>query len=63
MRYKLKSLLFEHEIEHDLKEKTSYSEPEIYDGDGDLLKRWYRERNIIEDQLSINEVFLFGLKF
>jgi len=41
MRSKIKLLLLEHEIEHDLKEKVRYSEPEIYDGDGDLSKRWY----------------------
>lgn len=39
MPSKIKSLLLEHEIEHDLKQKVRYSEPEIYDGDGDLSKR------------------------
>lgn len=27
--------------EHDLKENKKYSEPQIYDADGDLAKRWY----------------------
>ena len=29
------------QCEHDLKEKKKYSEPKIYDADGDLSKRWY----------------------
>ncbi len=31
----------EHELEHDLEHKPLYSEPKIFDGDGDLTKRWY----------------------
>ncbi|MGQ7944996.1 site-specific integrase [Flavobacterium sp. WC2509] len=41
MRLKIKSLLLEHKTEHDLKEKVRYSEPEIYDANGDISKRWY----------------------
>jgi hypothetical protein len=28
-------------IEHDLKKKKKFSEPKIYDANGDLSKRWY----------------------
>lgn len=37
----LRYLQCEHDFEHDLKEKKKYSEPKIYDADGDLSKRWY----------------------
>jgi hypothetical protein len=37
----LRYLQSEHDFEHDLKEKKKYSEPKIYDADGDLSKRWY----------------------
>jgi integrase len=37
----LRYLKNEHDFEHDLKEKKKYSEPKIYDADGDLSKRWY----------------------
>lgn len=31
----------EHDLEHDSEHKTQFSEPKIYDADGDLTKRWY----------------------
>ena len=31
----------EHDLEHDLNKSPLYSEPKIYDADGDLNKRWY----------------------
>lgn len=31
----------EHDLEHDLEHKPLFSEPKIYDADGDLSKRWY----------------------
>jgi integrase len=31
----------EHDLEHDLEQKPLFSEPKIYDADGDLSKRWY----------------------
>lgn len=31
----------EHDLEHDLEHKKFYSTPKIYDGNGDLSKRWY----------------------
>ncbi|WP_372756366.1 hypothetical protein [Mariniflexile sp.] len=31
----------EHDLEHDLEHKAKFSEPKIYDADGDLSKRWY----------------------
>ena len=37
----LRYLQCEHDFEHDLKEKKKYSEPKIYDAEGDLSKRWY----------------------
>ena len=37
----LRYLQCEHDFEHTLKEKKKYSEPKIYDADGDLSKRWY----------------------
>ena len=37
----LRYLQSEHDFEHDLKEKKKYSEPQIYDADGDLSKRQY----------------------
>lgn len=37
----LRYLQCEHVFEHDLKEKKKYSEPKIYDADGDVSKRWY----------------------
>lgn len=37
----LRYLQCEHDFEHDLKEKKKYSEPKIYDADGDVSKRWY----------------------
>ena len=37
----LRYLQCEHDFEHALKEKKKYSEPKIYDADGDLSKRWY----------------------
>ncbi|OUD35097.1 tyrosine-type recombinase/integrase [Flavobacterium sp. FPG59] len=37
----LRYLQSEHDFEHDLKEKKKYSEPKIYNADGDLSKRWY----------------------
>ena len=37
----LRYLQSEHVFEHVLKEKKKYSEPKIYDADGDLSKRWY----------------------
>lgn len=37
----LRYLQSEHVFEHTLKEKKKYSEPKIYDANGDLSKRWY----------------------
>ena len=37
----LRYLKNEHDFEHALKEKKKYSEPKIYDANGDLAKRWY----------------------
>ena len=37
----LRYLQCEHVFEHGLKEKKKYSEPKIYDANGDLSKRWY----------------------
>jgi hypothetical protein len=37
----LRYLQCEHDFKHDLKEKKKYSEPKIYDADGDVSKRWY----------------------
>ncbi|WNH09930.1 tyrosine-type recombinase/integrase [Thalassobellus suaedae] len=31
----------EHDLEHDLEHNPQFSEPKIYDADGDLTKRWY----------------------
>ncbi|MAB49301.1 MAG: integrase [Flavobacteriaceae bacterium] len=31
----------EHVLEHDLEHKKQFSEPKIFDADGDLTKRWY----------------------
>ncbi|TBN02750.1 site-specific integrase [Hyunsoonleella flava] len=31
----------EHDLEHDFSKKPNFSEPKIYDADGDLEKRWY----------------------
>jgi integrase len=31
----------EHDLEHDLEHKRIFSTPKIFDGDGDLKKRWY----------------------
>lgn len=31
----------EHDLEHDLEQKRQFSEPRIFDADGDLTKRWY----------------------
>ena len=31
----------EHDLEHDLSHKPQFSEPKIYDANGDLNKRWY----------------------
>lgn len=31
----------EHDLEHDSEHKVLFSEPKIYDADGDLSKRWY----------------------
>lgn len=31
----------EHDLEHDPEHKTNFSIPKIFDGDGDLSKRWY----------------------
>lgn len=31
----------EHDLEHNLEQKPLFSEPKIYDADGDLTKRWY----------------------
>lgn len=41
--YELVTLEFqnEHDLEHDLEHKTKFSSPKIFDGDGDLSKRWY----------------------
>ena len=41
LRYLQSEHVFEHDFEHVLKEKKKYSEPKIYDADGDLSKRWY----------------------
>ncbi len=41
LRYLQNEHVFEHVFEHVLKEKKRYSEPKIYDADGDLSKRWY----------------------
>ena len=51
----LRYLQCEHDFEHDLKEKKKYSEPKIYDADGDLSKRWYvyySYRNPATDKLE-----------
>ncbi|MEZ4854305.1 tyrosine-type recombinase/integrase [Flavobacterium sp.] len=37
----LRYLQSEHDFEHDLKKKKRFSEPKIYDANGDLSKRWY----------------------
>ena len=37
----LRYLQCEHDFEHAVKEKKKYSEPKIYDAEGDLSKRWY----------------------
>ncbi|SHI46867.1 tyrosine-type recombinase/integrase [Flavobacterium haoranii] len=37
----LKYLYIEQDFEHDLKNKKRFSEPKIYDANGDLSKRWY----------------------
>jgi hypothetical protein len=41
LRYLKNEHGFEHDFEHALKEKKKYSEPKIYDANGDLAKRWY----------------------
>ncbi len=41
LRYLKNEHGFEHDFEHTLKEKKKYSEPKIYDANGDLAKRWY----------------------
>ncbi len=37
----LRYLQCEHDFEHHLKIKKKYSEPKIYDANGDVSKRWY----------------------
>lgn len=37
----LRYLQCEHDFEHNLKIKKKYSEPKIYDANGDVSKRWY----------------------
>ena len=37
----LRYLHIEHDFEHKVKQKKRYSEPKIYDANGDLSKRWY----------------------
>lgn len=37
----LRYLSIEHDFEHKVKQKKKYSEPKIYDANGDLSKRWY----------------------
>ena len=37
----LRYLHIEHDFEHKVKQKKRYSEPKIYDANGDLAKRWY----------------------
>lgn len=41
LRYLQCEHVFEHDFEHDLKKKRKYSEPKIYDANGDVSKRWY----------------------
>ncbi|WP_130735967.1 tyrosine-type recombinase/integrase [Flavobacterium sp. J27] len=51
----LKFLYIEHDFEHDLKKKKRYSEPKLYDANGDLSKRWYvyfSFRKIIDSPLE-----------
>ena len=40
LRYLQCEHVFEHDFEHDLKKKRKYSEPKIYDANGDVSKRW-----------------------
>ena len=46
LRYLQSEHVFEHDFEHTLKEKKKYSEPRIYDANGDLAKRWYVDMQI-----------------
>lgn len=41
LRYLQSEHVFEHDFEHVLKKKRKYSEPKIYDANGDVSKRWY----------------------
>ena len=47
LRYLKNEHGFEHDFEHTLKEKKKYSEPKIYDANGDLAKRWYVQIPVI----------------
>ena len=41
LRYLYSEHDFEHELKHTVKVKKKFSEPKIYDANGDLSKRWY----------------------
>lgn len=40
----------EHDLEHDPEHKVLFSEPKIYDADGDLSKRWYVYFSFVDPQ-------------